>query len=239
MTDLSVPSSMSAHGSDPRVERLENLYYGKYRGIVCDNADPEHLGRLRLLVPSLFGGTFDKAKRKASNDELVTDWATPCVMAGGFENLGALFIPEIGAEVWVEFEEGILDCPIWVGTFWSKPGGKSELPKPNDADGTEQSAVQDPPTRKIIKTAKGHSIQFEDKDGEELVTIVHQADKNDKKKHNVITLDKTGITLTDFTGNKIEMTGNAFTVTSKKDFTIDASGQTVEIKASTINLTKA
>jgi len=234
MTDLATPSAASASGADARIERLENLYYGKYRGIVTHNADPEHLGRLRLLVPSLFGGTFENGQ--ASNDDLVTDWAPPCAMAGGFENQGALFIPEVGAKVWVEFEEGNLDCPIWVGTFWAKPGGASELPKPNNADGTEQSAVQDPPTRKIIKTKKGHTIQLEDKDGEELITIVHNVDAN---KRNVITLDATGITLTDFTKNKIEMTSNAFTVTSKKKFTINASGQTVEIKASTINLTKA
>jgi hypothetical protein len=239
MNDFSFPSPVGASGGDARVERLENLYYGKYRGIVTHNADPEQLGRLRLLVPSLFGGTFDKAKGKASNDDLVTDWATPCAIAGGFENLGVLFIPEVGAEVWVEFEEGNLDCPIWVGTFWTKPGGKSELPKPNKKDGSEESAVQDPPTRKIIKTAKGHSIQFEDKDGDELVTIVHRVDKNDKKKLNVITLDASGITLTDFTGNKIEMTDGAFTITSKVDFTLDASGKAVEIKASTIDLTKA
>lgn len=236
MTDLSVPSSASGRGTDTRVERLENLYYGKYRGIVTHNADPEHLGRLRLLVPSLFGGTFDKDKGEASDDDLVTDWAWPCVMAGGLENQGMLFIPDVGARVWVEFEEGNLDCPIWVGTVWSKPGGKSELPKPNDPDGTEQSAVQDPPTRKIIKTKKGHTIQFEDKDGEELITIVH---KVDAKKHNVITLSASGITLTDFTKNQIEMTDSAFTVTSKVAFTIDASGQAVEIKASTIDLTKA
>jgi len=235
MTDLSAPApAHDAGGADPRVERLENLYFGKYRGIVVDNQDTEQLGRLRLLVPSLFGGTF--ADGQASDDDLVTDWAWPCVMAGGIENQGSLFIPEAGARVWVEFEEGNLDCPLWVGTVWAKPGGKSELPKPNDADGAEQSAVQDPPTRKIIKTKKGHTIQFEDKDGEELITIVHNVDASNR---NVITLDASGITLTDFTKNKIEMTDSAFTLTSKVAFTIDASGQALEIKASTIDLTKA
>jgi hypothetical protein len=234
MSDLSVPGG----GADPRLERLENLYFGKYRGIVTHNADPEQLGRLRLLVPSLFGGTFSGGA--ASDDNLVTDWAWPCLPAGGAANQGELYIPEVGAKVWVEFEEGSLDCPIWVGSFWAKPGGQSELPKPNNADGSEQSAVQgsaeEPPTRKIIKTKKGHTIQIEDKDGEELILIVHKVDESN---HNVVLLDANGITLTDFTQNQILMTGSEFKLTSKVAFTIDASGQAVEIKASTVDFTKA
>jgi len=206
------------------VQQAERRFYGKYRGFVKDNADPEHLGRLKLQVPSVLGS------------DVVTGWATPCLPYGGDADQGFLFIPEVDAGVWVEFEEGDLEFPIWVGAFWSKPGGDSELPKPNDPDGAEQSDVQDPPTRKIIKTLKGHTIQLEDKDGEELITIVHNVDSS---KRNVITLDASGITLTDFTKNKIEMTDSAFTLTSKVAFTIDASGQALEIKAKTVDFTKA
>ena len=206
------------------VQQAERRFYGKYRGFVKDNADPEHLGRLKLQVPSVLGS------------DVVTGWATPCLPYGGDADQGFLFIPEVDAGVWVEFEEGDLEFPIWVGAFWSKPGGDSELPKPNDPDGAEQSDVQDPPTRKIIKTLKGHTIQLEDKDGEELITIVHNVDSS---KRNVITLDASGITLTDFTKNEIEMTDSAFTLTSKVAFTIDASGQALEIKAKTVDFTKA
>jgi hypothetical protein len=168
------------------VQKVERRYFGKYRGFVVDTADPQQLGRLKVTVPSVLG------------NEVVTGWATPCVPYGGDVNQGFLLIPEIGAGVWVEFEEGDLEFPIWVGTFWSKPGGESELPKPNDADGAEQGGVQDPPTRKIIKTVKGHTIQFEDKDGEEMVTVVEAANGH------VITLNKDGITIADgATGHKI------------------------------------
>jgi uncharacterized protein involved in type VI secretion and phage assembly len=179
---------------------------------------------LKLTVPSVFG------------PDVVTGWAMPCLPYGGAANEGTLLIPDQHAGVWVEFEQGNLDAPIWVGTFWSQPDGDSEIPKPNDPDGAEQSEVQDPVTRKIIKTKKGHTIQFEDKDGEEMVIVVH---KVDDEKHNVILMDSTGITLTDFTGNQLLMTDSEFTVTSKVAFTIDASGQAVEIKASTIDMTKA
>lgn len=206
------------------MQKIERRFYGKYRGFVVDNEDPEQLGRLKVKVPSVLG------------NEIVTGWALPCTPYGGDANQGMLFIPEVNAGVWVEFEEGDLEFPVWVGGFWSKPDGESELPKPNDAEGEEESDVQNPVTRKIIKTLKGHTIQFEDKDGEEMVTIVHKVDDDNK---NVITLQSTGITLTDFTGNKIEMTDSAFTVTSKVAFTIDASGQAVEIKAGTVDFTKA
>jgi uncharacterized protein involved in type VI secretion and phage assembly len=169
-------------------QRVERRFYGKYRGLVVDNHDPESLGRLTLRVPSVLG------------PEVVTGWALPCVPYGGDPNQGFLCIPEPGAGVWVEFEEGDVEFPIWVGTFWSKPGGHSELPKPNHADGSEQGSVQSPPTRKIIKTRKGHTIQFEDADGEELVIIVEATHEH------VVTLNKDGIQISDGVhGNKIIM----------------------------------
>jgi len=160
------------------VQKVDYRFYGKYRGIVVDNADPEQLGRLKLQVPSVLG------------EEVVTGWAMPCVPYGGNANQGFLFIPEVGAGVWVEFEEGDLEFPIWVGTFWSKPGGKSELPKSNDTKGNERDKIQNPPTRKIIKTKKGHTIQFEDAEGQESIII------SDGKGENRIVLNDDGITIT-------------------------------------------
>lgn len=172
----------------------------------------EQLGRLKLKVPSILG------------IDVVSGWAMPCVPYGGDANQGLLFIPEVDAGVWVEFEEGDLEFPIWVGTFWSKPEGDSELPKPNEADGTEQGSVQDPPTRKIIKTKKGHTLQFEDKDGEEMVTIVEAANGH------VITMDKTGITIMDgANGNKITMDQKGSTVE-------DNNRNKIEMNASAINI---
>jgi uncharacterized protein involved in type VI secretion and phage assembly len=202
------------------VQKVERRFYGKYRGLVVDNADPEQLGRLKLKVPSVLGS------------DVVTGWALPCVPYGGDVNQGMLFIPEIDAGVWVEFEEGDLEFPIWVGTFWSKPGGDSELPHPNAADGSEDSAVQDPPTRKIIKTLKGHTIQFEDKDDEEMVTLVEATNGH------VITMNKDGIAITEANGNTITLSKNEFKITAKAAFTIDASGQAVVIKGQTVDFQK-
>lgn len=221
------------------VQKVAGRYLGKYRGFVEENADPKMLGRLRLRVPSVLG------------DAVVTGWAMPCLPYGGAAGQGLLFVPEVKSGVWVEFEEGDLEFPIWVGTFWSEPGGESELPKPNAADGAEDGSVQAAVTRKIIKTRKGHTIQFEDADGEESVRVVQMNEGG----RNVINLDASGltlvdlhgnrvemtahgITLTDFSGNQLAMSDTAYTLTAKKPFTIDASGQPLEIKAAKINLAK-
>ena len=196
-------------------ERIEQRYYGKYRGFVVDNKDPAQLGRLRLRVPSVLG------------NEVVTGWASACVPFGGAADQGFLFIPDPGAGVWVEFEEGDLEFPIWVGTFWSKPDAGTELPKPNaPEDGAESSQPQDPPTCKIIKTGKGHTLQFEDANDHESVLIYNATAKlllvmdgkgiriTDGNRGHKVTLDDLGVTVTDGVnaGNKLVMDSSGITV---------------------------
>lgn len=77
-------------------------FYGKYRGTVVSNIDPEFLGRLIVQVPDVMGlGS--------------SSWAMPCVPCTG-ANL-EYSVPSIGAFVWVEYEQGNPDYPIWVGCF--------------------------------------------------------------------------------------------------------------------------
>lgn len=86
-------------------------FYGKYRGKVTDNKDLGNQGRIRAQVPAVYG---DKE----------TGWALPCAPYGG-KGVGVFFIPPVGANVWIEFEEGNPDYPIWSGCFW----GVGEAPK--------------------------------------------------------------------------------------------------------------
>jgi uncharacterized protein involved in type VI secretion and phage assembly len=169
------------------LERVERRFYGKYRGVVVDNNDPAVLGRLKVRVPSVLG------------EKVVSGWATPCVPYGGASDQGLLFVPDVGAGVWVEFEEGDLEFPIWTGTYWSKSAASNEVPSPNGSDGTPTGAPQQPPTRKILKTAKGHTLQFEDADGSESILVYDAVHKNR------ITLDAAGITITDGKGTTITL----------------------------------
>lgn len=201
------------------VRQIERRYHGKHRGLVVDNADPEQLGRLKVQVPSVLG------------DEVVTGWALPCAPVGGMADQGWLAVPQVGAGVWVEFEEGDPEFPVWVGTFWSRPGGSSEVPRANGPDGAPTEIV-DPPTRTILKTAKGHTIQIEDADGADLI-LIHEATNG-----HTIALDAEGIRITDGAGNALSMTSDAFTLHSATTFIIDAPGQAVEIVADSIDLTR-
>jgi uncharacterized protein involved in type VI secretion and phage assembly len=79
-------------------------YFGKYRGTVLNNIDPEQRGRLLLTVPDVLG-------------PVPSTWAEPCVPLAGPTGapMGSYFLPPIGAGVWVEFEQGDANYPIWVG----------------------------------------------------------------------------------------------------------------------------
>ena len=79
-------------------------YYGKYRGLVIENIDPEQIGRIIVQVPDVLG-------------EIPSSWAMPCVLAAGIQS-GCFIVPPIGSQVWVEFEQGDPDYPIWTGGFW-------------------------------------------------------------------------------------------------------------------------
>jgi uncharacterized protein involved in type VI secretion and phage assembly len=87
-------------------------YYGKYRGTVRVNVDPMNEGRLLLKVADVNGFA------------ITTTWALPCVPIAGINN-GFFALPLVGSSVWVEFENGDPDFPIWVGCFW---GSSAEVP---------------------------------------------------------------------------------------------------------------
>jgi len=89
-------------------------YYGKYRGTVINNVDPMMLGRLLVEVPDVVG-------------LVPSSWAVPCVPLAGPTGppMGVYMVPLIGAGVWIEFEQGNPDYPIWVGCRWGLP---SDIP---------------------------------------------------------------------------------------------------------------
>jgi len=86
-------------------------FYGKYRGTVINNVDPMQIGRIQVMAPDV-------------SNVMLSSWAMPCAPVAGI-NMGMFALPLIGAGVWVEFEQGDPDYPIWVGGFW---GMAAEVP---------------------------------------------------------------------------------------------------------------
>ncbi len=86
-------------------------FYGKYRAVVVNNVDPLQIGRIQVMVPDV-------------NGFIPSTWAMPCVPVAGV-NTGVFTVPMIGSGVWIEFERGDIDYPIWVGGYW---GTAAEVP---------------------------------------------------------------------------------------------------------------
>lgn len=86
-------------------------FFGKYRGTVANNIDPLGLGRVQVRVPNVLGDS-------------TLSWAMPNVPYAG-SGVGFFMIPPVDANVWVEFEAGDPDYPIWAGCFWLN---SSEVP---------------------------------------------------------------------------------------------------------------
>lgn len=126
-------STLSDELLERLVVRVENRYYGKYRGKVTDNTDPLNIGRVKAKVPAVL-------------DTEETGWALPVFPYGGTSEQGSFFIPDKDANVWIEFEAGDLSYPIWTGTFFSS--------------GDVPESAQ--PAQKVIKTKSGHKIVLDD-----------------------------------------------------------------------------
>lgn len=74
---------------------------GIYRAIVVDNEDPEQRMRLRVRVPGVTG-------------DAVVGWVWPCLPP---VDRSTLTPPTPGSGVWVMFEGGDPDFPVWMGVF--------------------------------------------------------------------------------------------------------------------------
>src|SRR5262245_38073622 len=98
------PSSPASDTATPTVGVRK--FFGKYRGTVVMNIDPQQIGRIMVMVPDV--GT-----------PVPGTWAMPCVPAAGIQS-GVFVLPALGSGVWVEFERGDPDHPIWVGGCWGR-----------------------------------------------------------------------------------------------------------------------
>lgn len=126
-------------------------FYGKNRGRVVDNNDPQQLGRLKAHVPEVLG-------------EEDSGWALPCVPYAG-DGSGLYTIPEPGTGVWIEFEAGDPSRPIWSGCWWEE----GQLPADN---GGERGA----PSLRILRSEQGLMLTFDD--SSQVITVSDEGGSN-------------------------------------------------------------
>ena len=96
------PHADASHGAG-----MTEKYYGKYRGTVVNNVDPMLTGRIQAIVPDV-------------SAVAPTSWAMPCFPVAGIQT-GSLGVPPVGAGVWIEFERGDPDYPVWTGCSTPRP----------------------------------------------------------------------------------------------------------------------
>jgi uncharacterized protein involved in type VI secretion and phage assembly len=145
-------------------------FYGKFRGVVTDNRDPKALGRIRAKVPDVLGDNQ-------------SGWAMPAVPYAG-DGVGLHLLPPVDALVWVEFEHGDADYPVWTGGFWAQ----GQIPVDPAA-----------PERKVLKS-EAATLTLDDTPGTSSVTIETTSGMK-------ITIDTNGIEIDDGQGGSVKLSG--------------------------------
>src|SRR5262245_25276208 len=160
----------------------EHKYYGKYRGVVVNNVDPLQIGRLTVQVPDV-GGLIPLT------------WAMPCFPITG-KQMGTFMVPQVGAGVWVEFEQGDRDHPIWSGSWY---GVVAEVPVLALAGVAASPNI-------VLQSAMQHAVVVSDLPGPTGGIMLKSATGA------TITVNDTGIYIQNGKGASIVMTGPTVTV---------------------------
>lgn len=157
-------------------------YLGKYRGMVMNNVDPMQMGRIFVQVSDV-------------SNVLFSTWAMPCVPFAGIQS-GFFVVPAIGSGVWIEFEQGNRDYPIWTGGYW---GSAAEVPALALAAAPGLQSV-------VIQTTTQNTLMISDMPGPTGGILLKSATGA------MIAINELGITISNGQGATILMTGPAVTV---------------------------
>jgi len=152
-------------------------FFGKYRGTVLANIDPMQMGRLMVEIAGV-GGTIPST------------WAMPCFPFTGIQS-GMFVVPAVQSGVWIEFEGGDPDYPVWVGGYW---GSSAEVPALALAGtpGLQQF---------VIQTTGMNTIMVSDTPGPTGGILLKTASGA------MISINDTGITITNGQGATLMMNG--------------------------------
>jgi uncharacterized protein involved in type VI secretion and phage assembly len=162
----------------------KRTYYGKYRGVVVNNIDLENRGRIQATVPDV-------------TSLIPSTWAEASVpLGGGPPPMGIYVVPPIGANVWIEFEKGDPNYPVWTGCMW---GFQAEVPT------LALAGIPGDPNI-VLQTTGQHTLMLTDVPGPTGGIMLKSATGS------MIIVSDAGITITNGKGATITMIGNTITM---------------------------
>jgi uncharacterized protein involved in type VI secretion and phage assembly len=116
-------------------------------------------------------------------------WALPAFPMAG-KGCAIVALPQIGSMVWVEFEAGDTDYPIWTGSFWPNSGSYPPL----------ALAAATPATPNILlQTSTGTSVTLSDNPAQNVMIKTTTGA--------MVMIGAAGITISNGQGASIAMTG--------------------------------
>jgi uncharacterized protein involved in type VI secretion and phage assembly len=154
-------------------------FYGKYKGVVVSNVDPDRSGRLLVQVPDVLG-----------SDPCI--WAESSSPLSG-SGMGVYFVPPIDSGVWIEFQQGDSDFAMWTGCW---RGSAADVPV------MANTAPAEPPPI-VLGSQLGNSIMISDVPGPTGGIVITS------NTGAFITINSAGITISNGKGAIITMTGTA------------------------------
>lgn len=186
-------------------------FYGKYRGKVTGTKDELKLGRIQVTVPAVLG-------------EEKTSWAMPCVPYAG-KDIGFFTVPPVGSKIWVEFEDGDPDYPIWTGCYW----GQGELPAYAQID--QQDKVQ------ILRT-EGMTLTLNNQDNNHGLTkgVTLEVESPTVQRKLKMIFDANGIEINNKDETIIKITADIIELNNRGSSTITIAKDSIQLKESAVEI---
>jgi uncharacterized protein involved in type VI secretion and phage assembly len=181
------------------VTRQGPTLVGVSRAQVVDNMDTLSLGRVQISLPW---------------QPDLEPWAPVAVLSAG-DDRGTWFMPQVGDEVLVAFEQGDVLAPYVIGSLW------------NGTDSPPATAPTDAVARRIIKTPAGHEIELDDT--QQSITITSSSDQK-------VTITPDAIELDAGSGAAKATLQTAGTITLEAATQIELKATSISLKATTLEL---
>lgn len=194
---------------------MTKTYYGIYHGIVTNIQDPEKRGRIKVKIPSVLGADVESA------------WCDP-VIPVAYDGGGDFCLPQVNEAVWVQFLEGNVNRPLYLGGWWQK----EQSPLDGSYDRLDDTRIV---SYKDFKVTIHEGESTIEDDNKNIIKLDGNGIDITDANQNNIKLTSSGITLTDCNGNTVTMSGGGVTINSSGSVSVTAGGN-VTVSGSRINL---